>query len=243
MIPNLSLLSCRIARKDRTTWILLAGTIFLPLLMTPLVSYEVIQHEPLLSSFFWETWIIIGFVGCLGMGLALIPSSLMILLSGYYLGFHALPGALIACVIASWVGFQLAGWANRNALVRVIEQVYPKQTPLIKQLQNGITHHQLGLTALVRMSSVLPFAVTNTLLPMMGVSLRNYLLGGLIGFLPRVAFLLWIGTQAHEVQYLMNQEKSVTIQLLTLGAVVGITLGIGYYGKRSFSRQIKQATA
>lgn len=230
----------QLARKNWSTFVFLAWMTVLPLVVSSIVSYGVIRHEAIFSAFTLENWIVVGLVSCLTMGLALTPTSLMALLAGYFIGFSAFPGVIIAYTFASLVGFQLTHWMDRGALIRTLDQLPPKQALLAQQIREGIAANQFGLTALARMSPVLPFTMMNVLLSLAGVSLRNYLLGGGLGMLPRTFFLMWVGNQAQEIRFLVQNDGDVTTQLFLLGMVLFTLLGTGYYSKRIFNQQIKK---
>ena len=174
------------------------------------------------------------------MGVALIPGSLIALVAGYFLGFAALPGVVFLYTIASLVGFQMTQWVDRGTLVDALGQLPPKQAKIAHQVQHGIARNQLGLTILARMSPIMPFTLMNIVLPLAGVSLRNYLLGGFIGMLPRTFFLIWLGDQAQEIRFLIENDGNVTTQLLSAGIVVLTLIGTGYYAKRIFQQQLPE---
>ena len=230
----------QVARKHRSTFFFLAWMTLLPLVVSSVVSYGAIRYESVLSAFTLETWAFIGLVSCVTMGLALTPTSLMALLAGYFIGFSALPAVVVAYTIASLVGFQLTHWMDRGTLINTLDQLPSKQARLAQQIRKGIASNQFGLTALARMSPVLPFTMMNVLLPLAGVSLRNYLLAGCLGMLPRTFFLLWVGNQAQEISFLIRHDGNATVQVFLLGMVLITLLGTGYYSKRIFNQQIKK---
>ena len=225
-------------RNHRTTVLLVGWMSLIPLLSSSVVSYEIIRCEHVLANLSWEIWWLIGLVSCFAMGFALLPTSLMALLAGYFLGFSALPGIVIAYTIASIVGFQITRWIDHGMLVSTLAKLPSKQATLAQQLQLGITHNQLGLTALARMSPIMPFTIMNVLLPLAGVSFRNYLFGGWIGMLPRTFFLIWLGSQAQEIRFLVKHDGDVTVQLFLAGMVLLTLIGTGYYAKRIFQQQL-----
>jgi len=193
-------------------WLLLWMSIG-PLLVSPVFSYEAIRYEAVLSAFSMDIWIIISLVSGVAIGLAILPSSLVALLAGYFLGFAALPGVAVSYTIASLVGFQLARWMDHGAFIRTIAYLPAKQALLAQQIQKGVVTNQLGITTLSRLSPVMPFTMMNVLLPIAGVSMRNYLLGGFLGTLPRILLLVWLGSQAQEVHALIRHDGDMTTQL------------------------------
>ncbi|WKN40463.1 TVP38/TMEM64 family protein [Tunicatimonas pelagia] len=228
--------------SHRRTLALLGWMSIVPLLTSSIVSYQVIQHEATISAFSGEVWLTLGLVSCLAMGVALLPTSLMALLAGYFLGFSALPAVVIAYMLASLVGFHLTRWVDCDSLTNLLDKLPGRQALLAQQIQAGVVNNQLGLTALARMSPVMPFATMNVLLPVAGVSLRNYLLGGGLGMLPRTFFLIWLGSQAQEIRFLIKHDGDVTVHLFLAVMVMVTVIGTGYYAKRIFQQQIEGST-
>lgn len=227
-------------RHHRTTLLLFGWMSICPLLSSSIISYKVVQYEQALSVLSGEIWLLIGVISCLAMGIALIPASLVALVAGYFLGFSTLPGVVILYTLASLIGFQLTRWIDQGVFIGVLKQLPPKQAKVAHQIERGIVHNQLGLTTLARMSPIMPFTVMNMVLPLAGVSLRNYLLGGFIGMLPRTFFLIWLGNQAQEIRFLIEHNGDITTQLLSASIVVLTLIGTGYYAKRIFQQQLPQ---
>ncbi len=175
------------------------------------------------------------------MSIALLPASLVALVFGYFLGFSALPGVVVVYTVASLIGYQLTQWIDRGLLDHVLEQLPTLQTRIAYQIKHGIARNQLGLTTLARMSPIMPFTLMNIVLPLAGVSVRNYLLGGIVGMLPRTFFLIWLGNQAQEIHFLIKHDGDITIQLFSVGIVVLTLAGTGYYTKRIFRQQLPEA--
>jgi uncharacterized membrane protein YdjX (TVP38/TMEM64 family) len=209
-----------------------------PLLISPVFSYGAIHYESILSTLTVKTWIVISLISGVAIGLAVLPSALVALLAGYFLGFLALPGVAVSYTIASLVGFQLARWMDHGAFTRTIAQLPTKQAVLAQQIREGVSTNQLGITTLSRLSPVMPFTMMNALLPLAGVSLRNYLLGGFLGTLPRILFLVWLGNQAQEIHALIQHDGDMTTQLLFAGMLLLTIAGTSYYAKRIFHQQL-----
>lgn len=237
-MKNLTITFTQLIRnRNAALWLLLWMSIG-PLLISPVFSYGAIRYEAVLSTFTVETWIIIGLVSGVAIGLAVLPSTLVALLAGYFLGFAALPGVVVSYTIASQVGFQLARRMDQGSFARTLTQLPPKQALLAQQIQQGVVTNQLGITTLSRLSPVMPFTVMNVLLPLTGVSLRNYLLGGFLGTLPRILFLVWLGSQAQEIHALIRHDGDITTQLAFAGILLLTVIGTSYYAKRIFHQQL-----
>lgn len=237
-MKNLTITFGQLTRnRNAALWLLLWMGIG-PLLITPVFSYGAIRYETLLSALTIETWIIISLVSGLAIGLAVLPSALVALLAGYFLGFSALPGVAVSYTIASLVGFQLAHWMDHGTFIRTVTQLPPKYAFLVQQIQEGVVTNQLGITTLSRLSPVMPFTIMNVLLPLAGVSVRNYLLGGFLGTLPRILFLVWLGNQAQEIHALIKHDGDMTTQLIFAGMLLLSIVGTSYYAKRIFHQQL-----
>ncbi|MEM9673054.1 MAG: TVP38/TMEM64 family protein [Cyclobacteriaceae bacterium] len=223
--------------RNAALWLLLWMSLS-PLLISPVFSYGAIHYETILSTFSVNIWIIISLISGVAIGLAVLPSSLVALLAGYFLGFAALPGVAVAYTIASLVGFQLARWMDHGAFNRTIAHLPTKQALLARQIQEGVVTNQLGITTLSRLSPIMPFTMMNVVLPLAGVSMRNYLLGGFLGTLPRILLLVWLGSEAQEVYALIKHDGDMTTQLLFAGMLLLSIAGTSYYAKRIFHQQL-----
>lgn len=174
------------------------------------------------------------------MGLALTPTTFVALVGGYFLGWMALPGVVIGYTGASLIGFALTKLIDNGNLLDSIYNWLGDKANQLRQLLSGIHDNQLGIIIMARLSPVLPFALMNVVLPVAGVRLIPFLLGGTLGMLPRTVFFVWLGSEAKVLRTLVEGDgQGVISHLVLIGLLVVSLLGFFYYGRQILRRRIR----
>lgn len=212
-----------------TLWVSVA-----PLTVSSLVAYYALTHEATVASFGTIYWMLFFAASCLTMGLALTPTTFIALLSGYFLGWTALPGVIIGYTGASLIGFLLTYAIDGGQLLRSVYQWLGSKADRLRQLLSGIHDNQFGIIVMARLSPVLPFALMNVVLPVAGVRLVPFLVAGTSGMLPRTVFFVWLGSEAQALRTLVEEEGTAGIgpRLWLVGLLVVSLVGFFYYGRR-----------
>jgi uncharacterized membrane protein YdjX (TVP38/TMEM64 family) len=201
----------------------------LPLLTSSLVTAWAISHEAWWAALSLEKWVLITIALALASALALIPPGFLALLYGYFLGWMGLPLLVLMNTIAIGVVYGLGKKIISPHFLGHLQEAYPSAAKLL------LRFHQdpIRLIFFTKLSPVLPFAITNLLFTLAGARLPQMVLGGTLGMVPRTILSLWIGTQAKEIQYLMEHpNEGLGTQLLIVGLVLLSTAGIGWYFKK-----------
>lgn len=154
-------------------------------------------------------------------GLALLPTYAQSALGGLAFGLWIGCGAaLVGFALGAIIGFEIAKCASGERVMRVIQD-YPKLAIIRDALvgkdtsdptQQAQAQHKsqpnatintrpgfwktTGLVALVRMPPNSPFALTNLVLASVQVPRASFVLGTLVGMLPRTAAAVYIGHTA-----------------------------------------------
>lgn len=120
------------------------------------------------------------------LGLALLPTTLTALVSGYYFGWLGFPGLLMGYLLANVIGYGLGKAINADFL----SLLYLRKPELQSQIESRIQRPQ-SLIFFIRISPVIPFAISNFLFAALRVELKKVLLYGVPGMLPRtlIAFV------------------------------------------------------
>ena len=125
------------------------------------------------------------------MGLALLPTTFLAVLSGFVFGWQAFPFLVLAYSLASILGYLLGKRLGGDSLDDLLHH-YPKAADLIQKRSN-----QMGrLVFYVRLSPVIPFALSNILFALLKVGLGPVVWAGLLGMLPRTLLAFLTGTLA-----------------------------------------------
>ncbi|MEO0472549.1 MAG: VTT domain-containing protein, partial [Bacteroidota bacterium] len=162
-------------------------------------------------------------VSALAMATAFIPTTFVAILSGYLYGWPGLIGILLAYPAAAWIG----RWIGQ-ILFRYWGPELPADSKYARFLHN-LTNADLSLVALARLSPVLPFAMANVLLAQIQLPTGRYLLGTMIGMLPRTVLFVWLGTQSKEIlQMLQDPSQADWQNWLTLAMILLSIVGLGW---------------
>lgn len=156
------------------------------------------------------------------MGLGLTHTTFIALISGYFLGWEGFAGTVAAYGLAAAANYRLATLIDRGALQRFIE-LFPKAEAVLRELRA----ESLQLIILVRLSPVLPFALMTFVLAAAGVNFQRFIVGSVLGMLPRTLFFYWLGTRAAGLAALLaHPERTTQGQWLVVGLVLASGAGL-----------------
>lgn len=122
------------------------------------------------------------------MGLALLPTTLLSILSGFIFGWVSFPFLVLGYTLATVIGFQVGSKLDSGSLDFLLSR-YPKAAKLIEEKKDDISQ----LIFFVRLSPVIPFALSNLLFAMLQAGLGKVLWMGLWGMLPRTSMAFITG--------------------------------------------------
>ena len=170
---------------------LLGSLSFMPLVCSSILSLLVYSYGDMLEGFALWQWTILFSIAILTMTFALTPTTLVALISGYFLGMTAIVPIAVSYSLASMLGFVLVKVFGHAEVWMVLNQ-YPKT----KRVLNNIHRNQMMTVMLSRLSPALPFALMNVVLSLSGIRFWPFMIGGFLGMLPRTLFFVWIGSNA-----------------------------------------------
>jgi uncharacterized membrane protein YdjX (TVP38/TMEM64 family) len=156
------------------------------------------------------------------MGLALMPTTLLAIISGFLFGWVSFPFLVIAYSLASAIGYLAGKRLDKNSLDFLLSQ-YPKAAQMITDKRQHISQ----LIFFVRLSPVIPFALSNLLFALLRINLIKVIWVGLWGMLPRTLMAFTTGVLAESL-YMALQERNGWAQVLAIGALILIS-GWGIY--------------
>ncbi len=155
------------------------------------------------------------------VGLAFLPTTLTAMASGFFWGWTVFPHLVIAYLLANVLGYALGKWLNAD--FRTL--LYARHPSLKEGIEQRIAH-PAGLVFFVRISPVIPFAISNFLFASLGISLKQIIRYGLPGMLPRTLLAFATGKAAKSFldaqAALQDPEQWLTILILLLGSIWGI---------------------
>jgi uncharacterized membrane protein YdjX (TVP38/TMEM64 family) len=194
----------------------------LPLLMSSYITYYAVTHEAQIALFSATDWVIATVVCSLACAFALMLPTPLALIFGYFLSWNAVAPLFIinmsAIVLVNIVVQQL----DQDRVRRLIEQ-----NPKAARVLHRIRERELQFIFFAKLSPALPFSLTNMVFSLSGASLRNILLGGFLGMVPRTLLAIWSGAQAHHIRTLLdNPNEGSHTQIIVIALLVVSMVGL-----------------
>ena len=161
------------------------------------------------------------------MAFALTPTTLIALMSGFLWGFEAIFGLIVSYGMAAIVGYFLGKKIDNGHL----NDFFSKNEKL-NLLENKIKDKSIIIILLMRISPVLPFAITNIFLAMLKINFPKFLGMSIVGMLPRTALAVWLGTQSSTLKDAYQSGNLGISQLVVVGLVLFSIVGLSIVGKQ-----------
>ncbi|MCH7403421.1 TVP38/TMEM64 family protein [Belliella kenyensis] len=194
----------RIGEKNPRMVIAIAWVSIIPalssLLLIPLVLSKAneLDFSPQLHLIQTFLYVVIGMIT---MGLALIPTTLFAILSGFLLGWGVFPALIVSYALASLIGYGCGKSLSQDNLDVLLSQ-YPKASTLLKDKSDNMGE----LIFFVRISPVIPFALSNLLFAMLRTGWKKLIIWGTLGMLPRTSLAFFSGTIAFDLYSAIHEE-------------------------------------
>ena len=138
------------------------------------------------------------------MGMAILPTTVVAILSGFFMGWTSFFLIIIAYTLATLFGYGLGRKLDRAALEMILSK-YPKANELVERKRGRMGE----LIFFVRISPVIPFALSNLLFAMLRAGWKRVVVFGLFGMLPRTAISFMAGTIASDYYEALHQDGIV----------------------------------
>lgn len=206
----------------------LISTIFLtvvPLIFTSIITIWVITNEGEIMGYSATTWVLITSICCITSAVAVTPPTFLALVFGYFLGW----GAILPLLTLNMAAIALVNTITRR-LDKDRFRNYLLENKKAKDILDNIQQQELKIIFFAKLSPVLPFALTNFVFALSGAKLRNILLGGFLGMIPRTLLAVWTGQQANEIRKLLENPNEGNVQkILLIVLLVASVAGIFYF--------------
>lgn len=216
-------------------------TTFLPMLGTSLLFIFGIPLGQWLREN-WEIGTPIYFVGVAFVcGLALMPTNVIGVIGGWSFGFNLGITILIASIVCAAV---ISFLIHTRIVGEKLPQVFEKH-PKAKAVHEALLEQNFRRTTLIifllRVSVIMPFALTNFLMASARVPLSSYIIGTFFGMLPRSSAVVLLGAGLSELN-LDNSQDSWLIILGIVGTIISMIV-IGTISKRALEKVTNQNQA
>lgn len=145
------------------------------------------------------------------LGFALLPTTLTALATGYYFGWIGFPGLFLGYLLANVIGYTLGKTLNADFLPLLF-----MQKPDFKQQLESRLQRPESLIFFIRISPVVPFAISNFLFASLKIELKKVLIYGIPGMLPRTLVAFGTGLLASSF---LDAKKAMNdpVQWIILG--------------------------
>lgn len=187
-----------------------------------------LAHEADLRQFGIADWLLVTIICLLTSVFALTPPTFLAIVFGYFLGWGSLIPLLILNLGAIALVNRITLYLDKQRLLS-----YLAQNQKVKLVVGRFNQDQWPLIFFTKLSPVLPFALTNLVFSLAGASLKNMLLGGFLGMIPRTLLAVYVGIQAKAIrQALENPNPDIWSQVVVIGLVILSVVGISWVGRR-----------
>ena len=158
------------------------------------------------------------------IGFALSPSTVIAVLSGFYLSWYGLIPIIVSYPIAAIIGLFFS---------KIIINIFGISSILkideMRTYAQKLSANQFLLVASLRLSPVLPFAMINIFLATLPLNLLKYTFASMLGMLPRTLVFFWAGLNARDVWIFLQKPDFEGLWnlfpfLLILISLIGILI-------------------
>ncbi|NNF00462.1 MAG: TVP38/TMEM64 family protein [Pyrinomonadaceae bacterium] len=169
-------------------------------------------------------------------GLAVLPTNIVGMTAGWAFGFPiglmtmllSLAGAV---TINSFISQFLAG-KNFNRLITD----KPRFRAIHEALLEGSFVKVVVIIVLLRLSPATPFAATNFMISASGVSVKSFVMGTVLGYVPRTSATVFVGSSLSKLDF--DQPSESWLIILGIVATILATIVIGVLSRRALNRLV-----
>jgi uncharacterized membrane protein YdjX (TVP38/TMEM64 family) len=148
------------------------------------------------------------------MSLGITPTTFISFISGFLWGWMALIYIIPSYFFAMLLGYSFAKIIDNKKLIQTLRKLGK-----LPSFFNNLEQNSLKIVFLSRISPVLPFALMNVIWSVCQIKVKPFLVGGLLGMLPRTLIVIWLGTEAKSI--FENPEKNWIFNLSLLLVAAG----------------------
>jgi uncharacterized membrane protein YdjX (TVP38/TMEM64 family) len=211
-------------QQNRRSLGLMAGLLGFQLLSGSVATYLIAQ-DPARLPLGGAGMLIFYLATTLLLGLGLASSTVVASLGGLWFGWASVGFTIASYLLASLGGYTLGQRTDRGAFAESLG-ADSRFGRLLHKLQG----QPFVLVFLCRLLPVgLPFALVNVALALVQVRLGPYLLGGLLGMLPRTLLFVWASIEA---KALFSGGAPTVHTWVLVGLGVGSLAGLGWLARR-----------
>jgi len=183
----------------------------------------------------WEVGFLVYFsVVLVFCGLALLATNVIGIIGGWAFGMYLGLTILMAGIVgAAFISFLIHRRIVGDKLPEITEK-HPKAQAIYEALVEQGFWRAVTIIFLVRLSVIMPFALTNFLLASAKVPWPSYLLGTLFGMLPRSGAVVFAGAGLSELNF--DDPSQTWVIAFGIAATIVMVVVISIISRRALDR-------
>ena len=170
-----------------------------------------------------------------------VPGIVMSVAAGLLFGLWGIPVVSLGGTIGATLAFIIARYLAREKLERMAAG-----NATFKAIDEAVSGHGGKLVALLRLSPMIPFNVSNYLYGLTDVQLAPYVLGTWIGTIPVICLEVYLGA-AGKVGLSGHHHPRTRAEYVVfgvgLGATLAVTLAVTFIARRALIKAREQLSA
>jgi uncharacterized membrane protein YdjX (TVP38/TMEM64 family) len=219
-------------KENRNFLFLLLFLAVLPLVVSSSFIYLFLQHQDFLAARTPLALAIFHLAAIPAMAFALTPTTFIAVISGYFFSWYGLAGILVSYPLAALLGLKFGGVAR---YFFAGDKLF--HNPRIRRFREKIRQDEFTMNIFVRLSPVLPFAMTNVAVSALKISTIPFMTATMIGMFPRTFTFFMLGKDAPEIwTFVQNPSPEGLHRLIPLLLVIISTAGLLWVARRTFAR-------
>lgn len=218
--------------KNRSTFVYLLLITILQVFLTSSLVAWVIFHADMLQGFLWFQWLAVYVGFAFLMAVSVLPNSFVAFLGGFFLNFGALPCLLGSYGFSLCLGFWICKQVDGGNFAKSLQNL-PQTKKILGQLQKD----EWLLIVLARISPILPFAFVNQILYSTGVKFGTFLWASIVGVLPRMMLMIWLGNESAELVWGQENQNWYSWQYILQFSLILISIfGVSWLLKKAMAQ-------
>lgn len=218
----------QLAGENRRLLLLMVVVAFVPLFFSSFAIYWLQQNLWFFELPTFTFFTLFTLAAVFLIGFALTPSTVVAILSGYYLGISGLIPIFISYPLAALIGLF---WGRLFITLCGVPPFH--SVSAYQPYMNNVDKQQFNLVAYLRLSPVMPFAMINVFLATLPIRLWKYVVASMVGMLPRTLVFFWGGMHAKEVWgFVSNPNMEGIWRFIPFILILIALFGLIWVGKR-----------
>jgi uncharacterized membrane protein YdjX (TVP38/TMEM64 family) len=204
----------------------------LPMVCTSFLTYYLYQNQHILENLNPLHWVLFSLLLTVASAVAIIPPTFLAIVLGFFLGWMAFPYLIfinMGAIVLIYGLYKVLdfSWVEQNVL----------NSPKVKDILERIQQSELKIIFFTKLSPLFPFAVTNLIFAVSGAKFKNILIGGFLGMIPRTLLAVHVGSQAKELQQLIENPNEGSLSKIIISLLILVSaLGMYLVFKKSVSK-------